>query len=84
MGHNACFVLVPLESIQFVTNVAYSRIVHKTQVPIRMLAGVFCAVAGTVLSRRLRSLWLRSCHTLSELEWAWREEAGGSGAASRW
>lgn len=68
-------VLVPLESIQFVTNVAYSRIVHKTQVPIRMLAGVFCAVAGTVLSVVFGASG-SGCHTLSELEWAWREGVG--------
>ena len=69
-------VLVPLESIQFVTNVAYNRVVHKGRIPVRMLVGVGLAVTGTVLSVVFGASG-GSCHTQAQLEkpwvslWAW-------------
>jgi len=63
-------VLVPLESIQFITNVAYSRIVHKARIPPRMIFGVLLAVVGTVLTVVFGAAG-SGCHSLAELEWAW-------------
>ena len=50
LGFAPASVLVPLESIQFVTNVFYSKIVHKKDVPPRMIIGVALACLGTVLT----------------------------------
>ena len=47
-------VLMPLESIQFVTNVVYNRLINKAVVSMRMNAGVACACAGTSFARLLR------------------------------
>lgn len=63
-------VLVPLESIQFVTNVAYSAIVHKASIPAKMILGVMLAVVGTVLTVVFGASG-DSCHSLAHLEWAW-------------
>lgn len=63
-------VLVPLESIQFVTNVAYSRLVAKATIPPKMLLGVFLAILGTVLTVTFGSAG-ESCLALTQLEWAW-------------
>ena len=63
-------VLVPLESIQFVTNVCYSRIVKKAMIPPKMLLGVALAVVGTVLTVVFGASG-DSCKTLAQLEWAW-------------
>lgn len=70
LGLAPASVLVPLESIQFVTNVAYSRIVHKANVPPKMLLGVFLSVVGTVFTVVFGAAG-DSCHTLEQLEWAW-------------
>ena len=50
LGQAPASVLVPLESIQFVTNVAYSRIVKKAVIPPKMMLGVALAMCGTVLT----------------------------------
>ena len=43
-------VLTPLESVQFVSNIAWNRLVNKKAVSARMLFGVLLAVVGTALS----------------------------------
>ena len=64
-------VLVPLESIQFVTNVCYAKLVHKSKISFRMVLGVFLAVVGTVLSVVFGATG-GSCKSLEDLEWAWK------------
>ena len=39
-------ILVPLEAVQFIVNVAFGKYVRKVEVPMRMLAGVLSMVAG--------------------------------------
>ena len=75
LGFAEASVLVPLESIQFVTNVAYSRVVHKATAPPRMLLGVALAVCGTVLSVVFGAKG-SSCHSQAQLEWPWRSGVG--------
>ena len=41
-------ILTPIESIQFVTNIAYNKFVNHSSVRPKMLAGVCCALLGTV------------------------------------
>ena len=68
-------VLTPIESIQFVTNVAYSRIVNKCRISCRMLLGVALALGGTVLAVIFGASTSGSCHTLDELEAFWARPA---------
>ncbi len=68
-------VLTPLESLQFVTNIAYSKLINKAQVSARMTFGVLLALVGTVLSVVFGAQG-GSCETLAQLEanwlnWAW-------------
>ena len=63
-------VLVPLESIQFVTNVAYSSLVHKKTVPRRMGAGVGLACLGTVFTVVFGAPG-GGCHSIAVLESSW-------------
>ena len=42
-------ILVPIESLQFVVNVAYGRFVNKKEISNKMLGGVLLTVSGTVL-----------------------------------
>ena len=64
-------VLMPIESVQFPTNVAYNKFVNKAPVSSRMLVGVALSLVGTVLSvvfgaqgddcmsvQQLEALWL--------------------------
>lgn len=43
-------ILVPLESVQFVTNVMFGKFVRKVPIPNRMLMGVVSMVCGTALA----------------------------------
>lgn len=43
-------ILVPLEAVQFIVNVAFGKYVRKVEVPMRMLAGVLSMVAGVILA----------------------------------
>lgn len=43
-------ILVPLEAVQFVTNVLFSKCVLGARVPLRMVAGVALAVTGTAVT----------------------------------
>ena len=63
-------VLVPLESIQFVTNVCYSALVHHKKVPPRMLWGVALASMGTVFTVVFGASG-GGCHTLEQLSGSW-------------
>ena len=63
-------VLTPLESIQFVTNVVYNRVINKAVVSMRMLVGVACACAGTVLSV-VFGAQPAGCHSLPQLHGFW-------------
>ena len=70
LGLAPASILVPLESIQFVTNVFYSRLVHKKTVPLRMAAGVTLAVLGTVLTVTFGASG-GGCSSIDKLEAAW-------------
>lgn len=63
-------ILTPLESIQFVTNVAFNRIVNKTKVSRRMLVGVGLSIIGTCLSVVCGPPG-DSCHTVKQLTEFW-------------
>lgn len=63
-------ILVPLESIQFVTNVAYSYFVHRKRVTLRMLLGVGFACVGTVVTVVFGAQG-SGCHSLRELSGTW-------------
>ncbi|KOO53577.1 pentatricopeptide repeat-containing [Chrysochromulina tobinii] len=63
-------ILTPIESIQFVTNVAFNRIVNKTKVSRRMLAGVGLSIIGTCLSVVCGPPG-DSCHTVKQLTEFW-------------
>ena len=41
---------MPIESIQFATNIAYNHFVNKAHVSLRMFLGVCLALVGTVFS----------------------------------
>ena len=64
-------VLIPLESIQFVTNVAWNRLINHKLVSQRMLVGVSSAVVGTVLSVTFGAQ-PSGCHSLRDLENFWK------------
>ena len=63
-------ILTPLESIQFVTNIAWNRIVNRKVISQRMLVGVTSALVGTVLSVVFGAPG-GACHSLSTLEGYW-------------
>lgn len=44
----AASILVPLESIQLVSNVIFNRVVNKVEVPCRLAVGVLFAIVGTI------------------------------------
>ena len=67
-------VLTPLESIQFVTNVVYNRVVNKAVVSARMNMGVACACVGTVLSVVFGAK-PSGCHSLAQLRGFWASGA---------
>lgn len=62
----ASSILVPLEAVQFVTNVGFNKFVNKKVIPTRMLAGVALAVSGVALSVVFGSTDVR-CFTIDEL-----------------
>lgn len=75
-------ILTPLESIQFVTNVVYNRLVNRAVVSVRMLLGVGLALVGTVLSVVFGASG-SGCHTSAQLEafwmhWSWWVYLAGS------
>lgn len=43
-------ILVPLEAVQFISNVAFGKFVRKVEVPTRMLLGVLAMVVGVALA----------------------------------
>jgi len=43
-------ILVPLESVQFVTNVLFGKFVRKIEIPLAMWMGVLCMILGTALA----------------------------------
>jgi len=49
-GFAPAAVLAPLESIQFVCNVIFNRVINKARVTPLMYAGSFCVVAGTLVA----------------------------------
>jgi len=65
-------ILTPLESIQFVTNIVYNKLVNDTKVSPRMLLGVACAVCGTVLSVLFGASG-DGCHTVAQLTGFWTD-----------
>ncbi|KAL1527164.1 hypothetical protein AB1Y20_015844 [Prymnesium parvum] len=62
----ASSILVPLEAVQFVTNVCFNKCVNKKPIPLRMLVGVALAVSGVALSVVFGSTDVR-CFTIDEL-----------------
>ena len=50
LGLGPASILVPLEAVQFVVNVAFGKFVRKVEVPMRMIGGVVCMVAGVALA----------------------------------
>ncbi|KAL3918264.1 MAG: hypothetical protein SGPRY_006084 [Prymnesium sp.] len=66
----ASSILVPLEAVQFVTNVGFNRFVNKKTIPTRMLVGVFLAVSGVTLSVVFGSTDVR-CFTIDQLIGFW-------------
>ena len=67
-------VLAPLESVQFVTNLLFARIVRKEHVTLRMVVGVTMIVSGTVLSICFGPNKVAS-FTIEELKRFWRMTA---------
>jgi len=63
-------ILVPLEAVQLVVNVAFNKFVNNAPVSCRMLAGVALAVVGTALAVLFGPNDER-CFTLSEMEGFW-------------
>lgn len=62
-------ILVPIESLQFVSNVFYNRIVNQLRVSRRMYLGVLLAVVGTVLTVVFGAPG--RCHSLEQMEVYW-------------
>ena len=75
LGLAPASILVPLESIQFVTNVFYSRLVHKKTVPLRMAAGVTLAVRHR--AHRTFGASGGGCSSIDKLEAHGRPSGGG-------
>ena len=67
-------ILTPIESIQFVTNIIYNKLVNKAAVSRRMLLGVVLALVGTVLSVVFGAKG-EGCFTLRQLEGFWTQGA---------
>jgi len=65
-------VLVPLEAVQFIVNVAFGKYVRKVEVPLRMYGGVLAMVAGVVLAVAFGES-SNFCFTEEELKqkWTW-------------
>ena len=63
-------VLMPLESIQFITNIVYNRFVNHKLVTRLMLAGVISTLVGTVLSVVFGAP-SSGCRSLADLESFW-------------
>ena len=64
-------ILTSLESIQFVTNVAYSKLINKAAISLRMLIGVGCTSLGTILTV-LFGAQGEGCKSLANLEQKWQ------------
>lgn len=67
-------VLTPLESIQFVTNVVWNRMVNHKVVSRRMLTGVSLSLVGTVLSV-IFGAQPSACHSHEQLQQFWTAPA---------
>ena len=67
-------ILTPLESIQFVTNIAWNRFVNHKAVSRRMLMGVLLAVIGTVLTVAFGAQ-ASGCHSIQQLIGFWTQIA---------
>ena len=63
-------VLTPLESIQFVSNIVYNRLVHKATITPRMASGVGLACFGTTLTVVFGASG-EGCHSIEQLESFW-------------
>ena len=70
MAFASATILVPLESTQFVTNIIFSKVVHKADTTWRQWMGTWIAVAGTVLTCVFGPNDAR-CFTLGTLEGFW-------------
>ena len=64
-------ILTPLESIQFISNIAYHRLVNGATVSRRMKLGVTIAILGTVLSVVFGASG-GGCSTIERNESLWR------------
>mmetsp|Transcript_25883 Transcript_25883/g.46814 ORF Transcript_25883/g.46814 Transcript_25883/m.46814 type:complete len:365 (-) Transcript_25883:53-1147(-) len=67
-------VLVPLEAVQFVTNVIFNRYVNQTPVTLRMSIGVTLAVLGTVIAVVFGPNDNR-CFTIHDMQQFWTKPA---------
>ena len=67
-------ILTPIESIQFVTNIAYNKFINHSSVSYKMLAGVVCALLGTVLSVVFGASG-EPCFSTAQLEALWSRPA---------
>ena len=65
-------VLTPIESIQFVTNIAYNKFINDSEITSRMLIGVTLALFGTVLSVVFGAQG-DSCTSMAQLEGYWSQ-----------
>lgn len=64
-------ILTPLESIQFVTNVAYNRVINRAHVSARMYLGVGLAVLGTCFAVVFGPPDSTGCNSVAQLESNW-------------
>ncbi len=76
-------ILLPLEVIQFVSNVGYASVVHHKEVPLLMRIGVVLALLGTACTVLFGSKE-SSCYTIASFEdpwehsWSWWIYLGSS------
>ena len=66
-------ILVPIESLQFVTNVAWNSVVNKIRVGLRMQLGVLLALVGTSLSVVFGAPSI--CHSPAQMKEYWASTA---------
>jgi hypothetical protein len=66
-------VLTPLESIQFVTNIFYHKLVNQAEITREMYGGVALTCAGTSLIVVFGASGGSVCHSLQTLEGYWSE-----------
>ena len=67
-------ILTPIESIQFVSNIAYNKFVNKAVISNKMILGVCLALVGTVLSV-LFGAQGSECNSVAQLEGYWAQPA---------